>query len=84
MQDVLIHSQRSRIVLLCNDAAMAATISEGRTPLSINNASSYGNSIQTIIGSINHYTRIPNDLPLPAHIVSAGKYIILATTANSC
>jgi hypothetical protein len=63
---------------------MAATISEGRAPLSINNASSYGNSTQTIIGSINHYTRIPNDLPLPAHIVSARKYFILATTPNSC
>lgn len=50
MQDVLIHSQRSRIVLLCNDAAMAATISEGGAPLSINNASSYGNSTQNIIG----------------------------------
>ncbi|RYN33119.1 hypothetical protein AA0114_g11985 [Alternaria tenuissima] len=60
------------------------TSREGTAPPFINNANSYGHSTQTIIGSINHYTRIPDDLPLPAHDVSAGKYFILASTANSC
>ncbi|CAN9279082.1 unnamed protein product [Alternaria alternata] len=60
------------------------TTREGTAPPFINNASSYGHSTQTIIGSINHYTRIPDDLPLPAHDVSAGKYFILASTGNSC
>lgn len=60
------------------------TTREGTAPPFINNAISYGHSTQTIIGSINHYTRIPDDLPLPAHDVSAGKYFILASTGNSC
>ncbi|CAN9189254.1 unnamed protein product [Alternaria alternata] len=43
------------------------TSREGTAPPFINNANSYGHSTQTIIGSINHYTRIPDNLPLPAH-----------------
>ncbi|RYN22718.1 hypothetical protein AA0115_g8985 [Alternaria tenuissima] len=58
------------------------TTREGTAPPFINNAISYGHSTQTIIGSINHYTRIPDDLPLPAHDVSAGKYFILASTVG--
>jgi hypothetical protein len=59
------------------------TTREGTAPPFINNASSYGHSTQTIIGSINHYTRIPDDLPLPAHDVSAEKHLVLASIANS-
>ena len=68
-----------------DDAAMATITSrEGTAPPFINNANSYGHSTQTIIGSINHYTRIPDDRPLWTHDVGAGEYFILASTADSC
>jgi hypothetical protein len=37
-----------------------------------------------MINFINYHTRILDDLPLPAHDVSAGEHFILASTANSC